>query len=55
MKKHTVILPNKAHQPSKTEMEERIKIDLPGETVRERMNNFARALMRPVKIEYREK
>lgn len=54
--KHAVTLPPRSRQPNKAELEEQIKVhDVPGRNVREKMDNFASAIMRPAKIQYREK
>lgn len=55
MKKQTVALPNRNHQPSKAEMNEKMKVDVPGKNVQEKMDNFASAIMRPATIRYRKK
>ena len=48
----TLTLPNPEYQPSKAELEEPQPVSVPGDTVREQMNNFADAVMREVNIEY---
>lgn len=53
-KKHTVTLPDSAHQPSKAELEKEVRVNVPGKDEQEQMVNFARALMRPAKIKYRK-
>ncbi len=50
--KQKVTLSNRSYQPSKAEMNERIGVTIPGTTIKAKMDNFARAIMRPAKIEY---
>ena len=52
--KRKVILKNPEYQPSKAELEEEIKIDVPGDTIDEKMSNLAKAVMRDVDIRYRD-
>ncbi len=52
---NTVTLPDRKYQPKKSELEEKIRIDVPGDTVEDQMNNFADAIMQPVKIQFRRK
>ena len=51
----TIELRPSTYQPSKAELEEEFHIDVPGDTVEEKMENFAKALLRPVNIVYKEK
>ncbi len=51
----TVTLPHPSYQPTKAEMQKRIKLDVPGRTLDEKASNFAQALMRPAKIQYQQK
>ena len=53
--KRTVNLPDRNHQPKKVEQEEKIKVDVPGDMVEEKMNNFADAILRPATIQYSRK
>ncbi|MCY4150585.1 MAG: hypothetical protein OXD44_01680 [Gammaproteobacteria bacterium] len=50
--KRTVKVPDRSYQPKKAELEERIKVDVPGSTVEEKMNNFADAILRPAVVQY---
>ncbi len=54
-KKRTITLTNRSYQPKKAELEEKIKVNVPGDTVEEQMNNFADAILRPVKIQFSRK
>lgn len=40
------------YQPTKAEAEEPLDVDVPGETVLDRMANLTRALTQPVKIRW---
>ena len=53
--KRTVKLPDRSYQPKKAELEEKIKLDVPGDTVEEKMNNFADAILRPAKVQFSRK
>ena len=53
--KHTVSLPPRDYQPSKAEMNEKIRISVPGKTNLDKLDNFSRSIMRPAKIRYRKK
>ncbi|MCY3769873.1 MAG: hypothetical protein OXG56_11015 [Gammaproteobacteria bacterium] len=54
MKKQTITLPDRAYQPTQAEMKEKIKIEVPGRSAKERMEHLARAITRPAKIRYRK-
>lgn len=54
MKKRTITLPDRDYQPTQAELNEKIKLDLPGGTAMEKMENLARAVTRPVSIRYRK-
>lgn len=43
-----------SYQPSNVVVEEEIKLDIPGETPEPRAENLAKAILRPVKVEYEE-
>ena len=43
-------LVNSDYQPTKAELEEEFELDVPGDTLDERMRNFTLGLMQPVKI-----
>ncbi|MCY4228721.1 MAG: hypothetical protein OXF20_13735 [Gammaproteobacteria bacterium] len=53
--KRTVTLPHSSYQPKKAELQERIKIDVPGKSVEEKMTALADALMQPVNIQYQDR
>lgn len=46
----TVELVKSSYQPSKAEMEEEFSVDIPGDTVEERMANLGRALTQTVNV-----
>ncbi len=48
--KGTATLPDPGYQPTKAEKWEKVKLDAPARNLGERMNNFAKVLMRPAKI-----
>lgn len=50
--KRTVTLPDPSYQPKKAELQEKVTLDAPGRNLEERMNNFAKALMRTARIRY---
>ena len=51
-RRRKVVLKHPSYRPGKVELEERMKIDAPGDTVREKIGNVFRALGRPTKIRY---
>ncbi len=51
--KRKVTLTHPSYQPKKAELQERIKIEVPGKTVEKKMKALADALMQPVDIQYR--
>ena len=53
-KHKTIRLRRYDYQPSKAELEEPVKLDVPGDTVDEKATNLAKALIRPVDISYRD-
>ena len=48
----TVELVKSTYRPTKREMEEKFSLDVPGDTVMEKMENAARTLTKPVKIRW---
>ncbi len=52
--KRTATLPHPSYQPKKAELQQRIKIKVPGKTVEEKLEALADALMQPVDIQYRD-
>ena len=53
-KKRAIVLPPTDYQPSKAEINEEIKLDVPGRDVHEKARNLGRALLQPVKIRYQK-
>ena len=51
-KPRTIEVVKSTYQPTKAEREEVFSLDIPGDTVMERMQNMARALTDPVKIRW---
>lgn len=49
-KPKTIELVKSDYQPTKAELEEEFTLDVPGETVDQRMRNLTMALLQPVKI-----
>ncbi len=47
-----VTLPHPSYQPTKAKMRQKFKVEIPGKTIEEQMDNFAKASMRPVQIKY---
>lgn len=54
-KPRTVELVKRSYQPTKTELEEEIQLDVPGDIVLERMENLAKSVLRPVKPRWIDK
>ena len=48
----TVELVKSSYQPTKAEKEEEISLDIPGDSVLERMESLAKALVRPVNVRW---
>ena len=51
-KRKTINLKNPEYQPNKAELEEEIKIDVPGDTPEEKMKNLTKAVLQPTDIRY---
>ena len=51
-KPRTVELVKSSYQPTKAELEEEISLDIPGDSVLERMEHLAKAMMQPVNIRW---
>lgn len=51
----TVELRATTYQPSKAELEKEFHLDIPDDTVKEEMENFAKASLRPVNIVHKDK
>ncbi len=49
-KPKTIELVKKTYNPTKAELEEGFKLDVPGDTVLEKMKNLTGAVTRPVKV-----
>ena len=50
--KPIITLKPSTYQPSKVELEDEIKLDVPGRDVHERAKNLARSVLQPVTIRY---
>ncbi len=50
--KRTVTLTDRSYQTTKSELREKIKVDVPGKTVEEKMENLATTIIQPVNIKY---
>ena len=48
----TVELVKSSYQPTKAEKEEEISLDIPGDSALARMENLAKAMMRPVNVRW---
>ena len=53
--RRTVTLPHRDYQPSQAKMKEHIKARVPGGTVKEKMDNFGRAVTRSVNVRHARK
>ncbi len=53
-KRKTLYLKPPDYQPSKAELEEPVKLDVPGKTTREKMDKLADAVVQPVNTLYRD-
>lgn len=51
-KPRTAEVVHSSYQPSKAELEEEVSLDIPGETVEDRMRNLAKAVKGPVNIRW---
>ena len=49
LKPRTAEIIRTSYQPTKAELEEKIVLDVPGETVMERMGSLGKAVLRPIK------
>jgi len=54
IKRKVIHLKNPDYQPSKAELDEEIKIDVPGDTIDKKMSNLAKAVTRDVTVRYRD-
>ncbi len=52
--RETVHISKPSYQPNKKELDEIIKLDVPGETVQEKMDNLAKAIVQPVDVTYKD-
>ena len=52
LKQRILTLKSSRYQPTKAELEEEIKLNVPGNDVHERADNLARAVLRPAEIRY---
>lgn len=48
----TVELVKSSYQPTKSEKEEKISLDIPGETIADRIRNLAKSVRGPVNIRW---
>ena len=53
-KRKIITLKNPEYQPNKAELEEAVKIDVPGDTPEEKMKNLTKAVLQPAEIRYRD-
>lgn len=53
-KRKVLHLKHKEYQPTKAELEEVIKLDVPGDTPDEKMKNLAKAVLQDVDIRYQK-
>ena len=53
-KRKIINLKNPEYHPSKAELEEEIKIDVPGDTPEEKIKNLTKAVLQPTDIRYRD-
>ena len=51
----TIELVRSSYQPTKAEKEEGVRLDVPGETILERMERLGRALTSPVNVRWIDK
>lgn len=54
-KPKTVELVKSSYQPTKAEMEEEFSVEVPGDTVEERMANLGRAITRTVSVRWTDR
>lgn len=52
LKQRILTLKSSRYQPTKAELEEEIKLNVPGKDAHERARNLARAALQPVEIRY---
>ena len=48
----TVELVDSSYQPSKAELAEDVRVDLPGDTALHKLRNLTRAMVEPVKVRW---
>ena len=53
-KPRTITLKPSGYQPSKTELEERVKLEIPGKDAHERALHLARAVLQPAKVQFKK-
>lgn len=53
-KRKIITLKNPEYQPSKAELEEEIKIDVPGNTAEEKMSKLVKVVTQDVDIRYKD-
>ena len=52
-RKKTINLKDPEYQPSKAELEQTVKLDVPGRTTEEKMDKLAKAVVQPVNVLHR--
>lgn len=53
-RKKTINLKDPEYQPSKAELEQTVRLDVPGRTTEEKMEKLAKAVTRPVNVLFRD-
>ena len=53
-KRKRITLKDPDYQPGKAELEEVVKLDIPGKTTEEKLSNLAKAVTQPVEIRYQK-
>ena len=53
-KRKVIHLKHPEYQPSRVELEEEIKVDVPGDSIEEKMSNLAKVVTQDVEIRYRD-
>jgi hypothetical protein len=51
-KPRTAEVVRSSYQPTKAELEEEVRLDIPGDTVEDRMKNLAKAMQGPVNFRF---
>ena len=53
-KRKTINLKHSDYQPSKAELEKAVKLNVPGNTTKEKMEKLAKAVVQAVNVQYRD-